>query len=401
MSFGVADMSGLNLGSFSPTQITLDTDAAGRGWYLDGTPLDDSEFGNVLSATRLQTDPTGAPAGHYDLLTTVMHEMGHALGLEDSYASADRDELMYGWLYTGERRLPGAGDADGAVAGSITERGVPRRPGRHRRAAGRQVGHHPVAGDDRRAEQPAHRQSGQPGHGHGHQRGRLPRHAHDDHRDGATTDHHHARHAEPRRSRLQRRRTRTACSTAGDSGVDGVTLSLFADANNDGVIDNEARSARDHARPPAAALYTFAGLAPGNYIVRVDQANFHAGGALNALDLQVSSPGNADPDNNVDNDDNGSRAPGAAAYSQTITLAYNTEPITPARGNDTNNHARFRLHLQHAADGRQRRAGRRRPRTSRRASRSRLSGTDADVGDAVDELHHRDARRQRAAVRRR
>ena len=49
-----------------------------------------------------------------------MHEMGHALGLEDSYAAGDRDDLMYGWLFIGERRLPGAGEADGAVAGSIT-----------------------------------------------------------------------------------------------------------------------------------------------------------------------------------------------------------------------------------------------------------------------------------------
>ena len=61
--------------------------------------------------------------------------------------------------------------------------------------------------------------------------------------------------------------------------------------------------------------------------MRVDLANFQAGGALNALNLQVSSTGNADPDDNVNNDDNGSRAPGAAAYSQTITLAYNTEPM--------------------------------------------------------------------------
>src|SRR5262245_52514331 len=67
----------------------------------------------------MQTDPTGAPAGHYDLLTAVMHEMGHALGLGDSYLAGDRDDLMYGWLFTGERRLPGAGEANGAVAGSI------------------------------------------------------------------------------------------------------------------------------------------------------------------------------------------------------------------------------------------------------------------------------------------
>jgi hypothetical protein len=88
MTFSVAELSGLNLGSFTPAQITLDADAAGHGWYLDGTPRDDAEFGNAQSATQLLTDPTGAPAGHYDLLTAVMHEMGHALGLEDRYEEA-------------------------------------------------------------------------------------------------------------------------------------------------------------------------------------------------------------------------------------------------------------------------------------------------------------------------
>ena len=47
MTFAVGDMSGLNLGSFTPAQITLDADAAGHGWYLDGTPRDDAEFGNA------------------------------------------------------------------------------------------------------------------------------------------------------------------------------------------------------------------------------------------------------------------------------------------------------------------------------------------------------------------
>ena len=43
-----------------------------------------------FAATRMQTDPTGAPAGHYDLLTAVMHEMGHTLGLGDSLSRGRR-----------------------------------------------------------------------------------------------------------------------------------------------------------------------------------------------------------------------------------------------------------------------------------------------------------------------
>ncbi|HEY9375546.1 MAG TPA: hypothetical protein VIQ02_00440, partial [Jiangellaceae bacterium] len=104
MTFTVGNLSELNLGSFTPAQITFDADAAGRGWYLDATPGDDAEFGAVFATTRMQTTPTGAPAGHYDLLTAVMHEMGHTLGLGDSYLAGDRDDLMYGWLFTGERR---------------------------------------------------------------------------------------------------------------------------------------------------------------------------------------------------------------------------------------------------------------------------------------------------------
>ena len=49
-----------------------------------------------------------------------MHEMGHAIGLPDSYAEKDRDSLMYGFLTKGERRLPSKGQAIGAIPGSVT-----------------------------------------------------------------------------------------------------------------------------------------------------------------------------------------------------------------------------------------------------------------------------------------
>ena len=42
-----------------------------------------------------------------------MHEIGHQLGLADSYSLVDRDSLMFGHLTTGERRLPPLRQADG------------------------------------------------------------------------------------------------------------------------------------------------------------------------------------------------------------------------------------------------------------------------------------------------
>ncbi|HPM85387.1 MAG TPA: matrixin family metalloprotease, partial [Candidatus Anammoximicrobium sp.] len=50
-----------------------------------------------------------------DLLTAVMHEMGHALGLADLDGD---DALMAGVLQPGTRRLPTLADVDQVLAGS-------------------------------------------------------------------------------------------------------------------------------------------------------------------------------------------------------------------------------------------------------------------------------------------
>jgi len=49
-------------------------------------------------------------AGHLDLLTTVAHEMGHVLGLDDTTAASTAHDLMFIDLVDGERRLPDAAD---------------------------------------------------------------------------------------------------------------------------------------------------------------------------------------------------------------------------------------------------------------------------------------------------
>ena len=111
LDFDVADLSGDALAYESSGGITIDSDAAGFGWFVDATPFDDFEFGYAVTDGWLWADPAQAPAGDMDLLTAVMHEMGHALGLGDTYAGGTQDNLMYGYLVTGERRLPGAADA--------------------------------------------------------------------------------------------------------------------------------------------------------------------------------------------------------------------------------------------------------------------------------------------------
>ncbi len=119
VSFEVRNLAGQTLGLASGGNkvVKIDADAAGYGWYVDATPADDKEFAVHTSATRLYATPTAAPAGRVDLLTAVMHELGHVLGLD--HDTANRDSLMFDALTTGERRLPPGtdlGESSQAVA---------------------------------------------------------------------------------------------------------------------------------------------------------------------------------------------------------------------------------------------------------------------------------------------
>jgi len=104
LSFEVADLPGRYLGWATRDRIVLDIDAAGYGWYVAdarGEVSDEFEISNLES--------------QMDLLTAVMHEMGHVLGLADLDGE---DDLMAGVLQPGTRRLPALADVDQVLAGS-------------------------------------------------------------------------------------------------------------------------------------------------------------------------------------------------------------------------------------------------------------------------------------------
>ena len=134
MRFEVGTLSDKYLGEADGARIVVDRTAQGKGWFIDPTPRDDSEFGTKTSLTRRYTDPMNAAAGRVDLLTAIEHEMGHRLGLDDSYAAKDRDSIMYGYLTVGERRTPAFGEVKNAKPGAIV--GV----------------HHLTLGSDKRTE---------------------------------------------------------------------------------------------------------------------------------------------------------------------------------------------------------------------------------------------------------
>ena len=111
IEYRIADVGGAHLGVANGFSITIDDDAGGTGfgnWFIDATPEDDLEFGDTVSAEA---------SGRFDLLSTLIHEQGHVLGLGDIYG--DRTDVMDGFLDAGTRRLPVAGQADGAIVGSM------------------------------------------------------------------------------------------------------------------------------------------------------------------------------------------------------------------------------------------------------------------------------------------
>jgi hypothetical protein len=103
----VEDLPGDRLAQAMGDVIVVDATAADFGWFIDATPWEDSEY--VLrtdDSLRLAIDSSPAD-GRMDLLTVVMHELGHVLGLEDLEDEGHAHELMAEVLDAGTRRLPG------------------------------------------------------------------------------------------------------------------------------------------------------------------------------------------------------------------------------------------------------------------------------------------------------
>jgi hypothetical protein len=100
----IDDLPGLLLGIETDTGIVLDIDAAGHGWFVDSTPGDDAEFRRPVPG-GLSATPSSAAFSKIDLLSVLMHELGHVIDLDDLDPQENPYDLMTSVLGTGVRRI--------------------------------------------------------------------------------------------------------------------------------------------------------------------------------------------------------------------------------------------------------------------------------------------------------
>ena len=123
----------------------------------------------------------------------------------------------------------------------------------------------------------------------------------------------------------------------GESPVAGVKLNLFEDTD----LNNEYTAGVDQPRGTTTTdtngMYLFTDLFPGNYVVQVDPTNFQSTGSLSGLRSSLGDAIAADPDDDVNNDDNGTPGAGAGVVSQAISLTGQQEPTNDGDNDDHTN----------------------------------------------------------------
>ena len=103
----IADLASGAVGQTTATTITLDANAAGHGWFIDSTPASNDEFLPTHNPNEWIAKAGSDAAGKMDMLSVLLHEYGHVLGIGHS---ANGHDLMATTLTPGIRRMPTTGE---------------------------------------------------------------------------------------------------------------------------------------------------------------------------------------------------------------------------------------------------------------------------------------------------
>ncbi|WP_313913793.1 GEVED domain-containing protein [Tahibacter sp.] len=121
---------------------------------------------------------------------------------------------------------------------------------------------------------------------------------------------------------------------AGEPGLAGIAVALYADSDNNGVPDGAAVATTS---TNAGGNYLFQNLNPDTYLVEIVPPAGYLGSTCTGLPYAASGTCEpaADPDNDIDNDDNGTAA-GVTIRSGPVTLTVGGEPTNDGDGNNGN-----------------------------------------------------------------
>jgi hypothetical protein len=116
VTVSVGDLPAGTLAQTIDGAIIIDRYAAGWGWFADPTPFDNSEFAVSQGDGVFAATPASPAYGHMDLLTTVLHELGNAMG----FAEDQGQDVTGMTLSAGVRRVfaaaPQSAASDGTAA---------------------------------------------------------------------------------------------------------------------------------------------------------------------------------------------------------------------------------------------------------------------------------------------
>ncbi len=124
---------------------------------------------------------------------------------------------------------------------------------------------------------------------------------------------------------------------AGETGISGVQLNLYRDTNGDNAYTQGVDEFLNSTTTGAGGDYLFTDLFPGKYVVQVDPVNFQVTQPLFGLKSSSGNDPASDPDDNVNNDDNGTAQAGAGVVSQAVMLSGGAEPADDGDSNTNSN----------------------------------------------------------------